>query len=96
MIKKLFPAILTIVAISACHTPQNIQYFQDTTYKSEVEMQAEQCFRLRPEDKINIVVSSKDPYLEALFTLTASGQRNVLGASSTPQTVAGKTNSGGY
>lgn len=88
--------LFAVLLLASCKTPTNITYFQDAKDLNEVQMQAEQCFRLRPEDKVNIVVNSKDPYLEALFTLSANGQRNVLGASSTPQTVAGKTSGGGY
>lgn len=85
---------LLVVLMSACSTPQNIAYFQDVTNDKAIQLQAEQMFRLRPEDKINIVVNSKDPALETLFTLTAPSQRNVLGASSTPKTIAGRSNSG--
>lgn len=92
MQNKLFVAIFIIVCLCACKTPTNINYFQDVTTSSEVKMQAEQCFRLRPEDKVNIIVNSKDAELEALFTLTTTGQRSVLGASATPRTVAGRSN----
>lgn len=94
MQNKIIIALLTLIVFSACKTPTNITYFQDASTSSEIQMQAEQCFRLRPEDKINIIVNSKDPYLEALFTLTASGQRNVLGATTTPMTIAGKNHTG--
>lgn len=86
--------VLVVVLMSACSTPQNIAYFQDAQNEKVIQLQAEQMFRLRPEDKINIVVNSKDPALETLFTLTAPSQRNILGASSSPRTIAGKTNSG--
>lgn len=89
----LFVSIVLLLA--ACKTPTNITYFQDATALQEVQLQSEQMFRLRPEDKINIVVNSKDPSLETLFTLTAPSTRNTLGASSQPKTIAGKTNTGG-
>lgn len=86
--------ILLIVLLSACSTPTKIAYFQDASPDKVIKLQSEQMFRLRPEDKINIVVNSKDPSLESLFTLTAGGQRNTLGASSQPRTIAGKNTSG--
>lgn len=88
---KFWAILLFVVLLASCKTPTNVSYFQDASYANELQLQSEQAFRLRPDDKINIVVNSKDPVLEALFNLTANGQRNVLGAASTPLTSAGKT-----
>lgn len=87
-------SVLLVVLLAACSTPQNIAYFQDVVDKSAVTLQTEKVFRLRPEDKVNIVVNSKDPSLEQLFTLTAPSTRNIIGASTTPNTVAGKSSGG--
>lgn len=92
-INYLFCAMLMAVLYS-CSTPKDIVYFQDAYAIEGMTLQAEQTFRLRPEDKINIVVNSKDPNLEALFTLVVPGQRHTLGATVTPQTTAGKTSNG--
>lgn len=81
--------------VASCSTPENIAYFQDAHQNQSLKLQAERQFRLRPEDKINIVVNSKDPVLETLFTLTAPSTRNSLGVSSMPKTVAGKGSSSG-
>lgn len=88
-------SISLLFVLAACTTPKQIAYFQDTSDVQNIRLQAEKVFRLRPEDKVNIVVNSKDPALETLFTLTAPSQRNVLGASSAPRTTAGKNTSGG-
>ena len=57
-------------------------------------LQAEQQFRLRPEDKISIVVNSSNPLLEQQFTLTAINRSGaVLGADANSTNPAGK-NSG--
>lgn len=92
-INYLLCAMLMAVLYS-CSTPKDIVYFQDAYAVEGMTLQAEQTFRLRPEDKINIVVNSKDPNLEALFTLVVPGQRHTLGATVTPQTTAGKTSNG--
>jgi len=89
---KTVATIVLVLLLAACKTPQNITYFQDSDRELLVQLQADNEFRLRPEDKINIIVNSKDPSLTALFTLTG-GSGRVLGASSTPQTSAGNNNS---
>lgn len=57
-------------------------------------LQAEQQLRLRPEDKVNIVVNSSNPMLESQFTLSAANAASTLGASVKPQTTASSTTSG--
>lgn len=94
--KKFFYLIIAVAAFASCSTPTNIAYFQDAKWNSELTVQAEQQFRLGPEDKVNIVVNSKDPALESLFTLTAPSARNALGVSSMPKTIAGKGTGSGY
>ena len=89
----LFP--LFLLGMTSCSTPRNITYFQDAEDLYGMAVQTEQQFRLRPEDKINIVVNSSNPMLEQQFTLTTMGNANyTLGASVTPKTVAGR--SSGY
>lgn len=92
--RNLLYLLLTFVIVS-CKTPTNVAYFQDQETTISILEKADKTFRLRPEDKINIVVNSKDPASEALFTLTAPSTRNVLGASVTAKTIAGKNTSGG-
>ena len=95
MQNKIIIALLTLIVFSACKTPTNITYFQDASTSSEIQMQAEQCFRLRPEDKINIIVNSSDPMLEQQFTLTASSSANVLGSPTQLRTTASRNTSMG-
>ena len=76
----------------SCSTPKDIAYFQNAMQLQGMALQAEQKFRLRPEDKISIVVNSSNPMLEQQFTLTAStNSSNILGAETTPKTTAGKS-----
>lgn len=75
--------------LAACSTPQNIEYFQDAFRLHGMLEQQEELLRLRPQDKINIVVSCADPVLEQQFTLMTAG-RSTLGSTVVPQTVAGK------
>lgn len=86
-------AIALIAMLYACGTPKDIEYFQDAALLNGMAVQAEQQLRLRPEDKINIVVNSSNPMLEKQFTLTTMSPNYMLGSSVTPQTTAGKVNS---
>src|SRR5574344_1911496 len=88
---KITGFLLIIILVTSCSTPKNISYFQDAKDIVGMSVQDVKQFRLRPEDKINIVVNSADPMLESQFTLTANNQRSVLGATTTPQTVSGRS-----
>lgn len=78
---------------ASCSTPNNVAYFQDAEQLSGMALQAEQQLRLRPEDKVNIVVNSSNPMLESQFTLSAANAASTLGASVKPQTTASSTTS---
>ena len=87
---------LIVALLFSCSTPKDIAYFQDAAVLNGMALQMEQKFRLRPEDKINIVVSSSNPLLEQQFTLTArTSGNNMLGADITPETTARGSSSGG-
>lgn len=84
---------LTVVVVwlfGSCASPVNVAYFQNAEAIRGMTLQAEQPLRLRPKDKINIVVNSTDPMLEQQFNLTSVTQNtSVIGASVKPQTAAG-------
>lgn len=86
-------AIALVAMLYACGTPKDIEYFQDSALLNGMAVQAEQQLRLRPEDKINIVVNSSNPMLEKQFTLSTMSPNYTLGASVTPQTTSGKVSS---
>ena len=81
--------LAALMALASCSTPKDVTYFQDATALNGMAMQAEQQFRLRPEDKINIVVNSSNPMLEQQFTLTTTNSKFILGSSVTPKTTTG-------
>lgn len=84
---KLFATLAAVLWLSSCSIPQNVEYFQDAAALHGMVVQAEQQFTLRPEDKINIVVSSSNPMLSQQFTLVAeTNVDRTLGASVTPKT----------
>ena len=81
--------------LASCSTPQNVAYFQDSAALNGMALQEEQPLRLRPEDKINIVVNSSNPMLEQQFTLTGTGNGRVLGSDASFKTSRGGTNASG-
>lgn len=71
---KKFPwlalAMCGLVALfSSCKTPKDIAYFQDLDQQVEIETQARKAITIRPDDKLQIIVISKDPQLASLFNL---------------------------
>ena len=71
-------------------------YFQNAEAIRGMTLQSEQPFRLRPKDKINIVVNSTDPMLVQQFNLTAVSQTmRPLGTNLSPQTSIGGTSGSG-
>lgn len=81
-----------------CSTPKNITYFEDFQTTTQIESQARQQITVQPDDKLQIIVSSKDPQLASLFNLPAvttrfgqgSGTYNGVTTTYTP----GNTNEG--
>lgn len=63
----LLTALLLIVAFTSCSTPREISYFQDLQRGGKLEATTLMTVRIKPEDKISIIVKSKDPQLSALF-----------------------------
>lgn len=79
-IKYLFVAVL----LCSCSTTKQIAYFQDLQPdKSWHEIVTPLEIKIRPEDKISILVNSKDPLLADLFNLPIVsrqiGQNNLSG-----------------
>jgi len=81
--------------IVSCSTPTNVAYFQNAEDIRGMALQKEQPLRLRPKDKINIVVNSADPMLVSQFNLTAStNSMRSLGSDTAPLTTLGGSGGG--
>ncbi len=81
--------------LSSCSTPKNIAYFQNAEAIRGMALQSEQPLRLRPKDKINIVVNTADPLLLRQFNLTsATNSMRSLGTTETPLTTMGNSSGG--
>ncbi|WP_297905712.1 polysaccharide biosynthesis/export family protein [uncultured Parabacteroides sp.] len=59
-----------VSALTSCGSSKEVVYFQDLKPgESEVEIPVVQTITVRPEDKISIIVNSRDPQLTDLFNL---------------------------
>ena len=83
-------SLTLMLLLDSCAVPTNIAYFQDAAALNQMAISETEQFKLRPEDKINIIVNSANPMLENQFTLTSRGNvQQTLGASVPPVTTAG-------
>lgn len=64
-----------VLLLGSCGTPKEIAYFDDFQTATQVENHARRQIKVRPDDKLQITVSSKDPQLAALFNLPSITSR---------------------
>ena len=71
--------------LSSCSTPKDVAYMQDFNETVVLENIQHKAIKVQPEDKLQIVVHSKDPALAALFNLPiiTSSSRTMTGMSGT-------------
>ncbi len=63
-------AVLTTVwCVSSCSAPKDIVYFQDITENGTAAAVQPKAVTVRPNDKISIMVNSRDPQLSDMFNL---------------------------
>lgn len=60
--------LLTVLLVSSCQTP-NLTYFSDMQPGQSKSVDNVLDVRFRPDDRLSIVVNSRDPQLSALFNL---------------------------
>ena len=65
----------SLVILGSCSTPKNIAYFPDLTDGEVIVTQEVTPWVVRPEDKLSIVVNSKDGSLANLFNLPITTRR---------------------
>lgn len=63
------PAVAGLMMLGSCSTPKNVGYFQDLDQVMVIEAQNQQYIKVRPEDKLQITVTSRDPQLASIFNL---------------------------
>lgn len=66
----LFLSIIGMGLLSSCGTSKDVVYFQDLKPgETEITLPEVQAITVQPEDKISIIVNSRDPQLTDLFNL---------------------------
>lgn len=88
--------LVALWVLTACSTSREVVYFQDLRPgESEQKIDASYELRLRPKDKISIIVNSRDPQLTNLFNLPyvsrQLGQSSAMGTSNSSQGVSAYT-----
>lgn len=74
-IKSILLLCVTILLMSGCAAPKHIGYFQDLEHGNPEEILKTANITVKPEDKISIVVNSKDPLLADMFNLPIVSHR---------------------
>lgn len=67
-------AVATLLMVS-CSTPKNISYFQELNSGSIIQAAKVLDVKVKPEDKLSIVVSTQEPALSQLFNLVTTQNR---------------------
>ena len=95
----LFLLVAGLALFSSCNASKEVVYFQDMRPgETEIKMPELKAITVRPEDKISIIVNSRDPQLTDMFNLPyvtrQLGQgryNNGISGSGTSQGVSGYT-----
>ncbi len=74
MLQRIFQLLVAVALFSGCAAPQ-IAYFQDVYAGSAETIATGTDIRVQPDDKISIVVNSRDPLLANLFNLPVASRR---------------------
>ena len=84
--------VCAALMLGSCSTPKNITYFQDVADGATVAPQQQLDIRVRPEDKLSIIVTTQDPALSNLFNLVRVQTK--LGNTTSSTTTASNSSDG--
>ena len=63
-------SVIGLILLSSCGTPKDVVYFQDLKPGSSIDISATPLtLTIKPQDKLMIVVNSRDPQLTDMFNL---------------------------
>ena len=93
-VKLLTPAfIAAALTLGSCPTPKNISYFQDVATGTVIDPAKQLDIKVKPEDKLSIIVTTQDPALSGLFNLVTV--QNRLGQTTGSTIQVGNMGTGG-
>lgn len=72
---------MAMLVMTGCSVPKDVAYFQDIDATTVLESAQRAPIKVKPGDKLSIVVKSKDPALSALFNLPVYSSRIGQGGS---------------
>lgn len=78
----IFSVVFVALALCGCKAPSDIAYFQDMQELQAVAVQQANIIKAKPQDRLTIVVKSKDYELAELFNLSIQASRVGSGSSS--------------
>lgn len=78
---KSLSIIATIVCLASCSTPKDITYLQNLNYDQTTNVAPAKAITAQPDDRLSIIVHSKDPQLVQQFNLPVANYR--LGSTNT-------------
>lgn len=82
-----------LLLAASCSTPKNVTYFQDLSEGQVIQAEKTLDIRVKPEDKLTIMVNTPDPALSALFNLIQTSTQIQSTTSTTTQ--IGQVSTGG-
>lgn len=71
-INRFIKLSLCMLLFTSCGSVTNISYFQDAQDNVGVELSPAQAIRFMPDDKLSIIVNTKDPLIDNLLNLTVA------------------------
>ena len=89
-----FIGVMTVLLITACASAKKATYFQDISNLSQTITSKVSEIKLKPNDKISIVIKAKDPTISELFNLPIAQQ--VVGHTTDPSSYRNQTQQSQY
>ena len=74
-IKSALSIFVGLILLGSCSTPKDLTYMQNLEDKTNFELSSLPSIKVKPEDKLSIVVNSREPQLAAMFNLPIASRR---------------------
>lgn len=74
-LRNIFFIALTTIALASCGSHKKVAYMQDAVFNQENVILNVNDIKIQPQDKLNILVTCKEPQLANLFNLVENRRR---------------------